>query len=271
MRETLGDRVLDEFCQLSEVHRDGWGGAWSRSGTLSSYLSTRPAFQDKSVFGALTSQSLDSAVVHERWASPGIAVVLDNQQPFVTGGLAFAHNGTIGNSQGNIVQRPVSYRESLSLVSSTTMSDSRIYADLFFLRLQELKERQQTPGTPPSPVEVREALALTIARLRQDYPEAGYNNVIETAEFTFATRAHADKPNHGPGLLRGYEAAGWSHRIESYYELAYTTIPHADGSVTSVATSSGYPASDPWTKLGNNRLLVLSHRDAAIQTLSLES
>ena len=116
---------------------------------------------------------------------------------------------------------------------------------------------------------MRQALALTIAQLRRDYPDASYNNVIETADFTFATQAHADKPKYSAGLRRIYEEAGWSRRIDSYYELGYMTIPHADGSVTSVASSSGFAASDHWNKLGNDTLLVISHRDASVQELSL--
>jgi predicted glutamine amidotransferase len=269
MRETLDSGVLDEFRQLAEVHRDGWGAVWMRSNTLSSYLSTYPASRDGTMFDALTTQPVDSVIVHERWASPGIGLSLDNQQPFVAGGVAFAHNGTIANTEGNIVQKPAPYRESLGLVHSTTMSDSRIYADLFLLRLGELPLRRSAAASPPGVDEIRKALELTIAQLRRDYPDASFNNVIETAEFTFATRAHADKPTYSDGLLRGYEKAGWSNRIESYYELGYTTISYTDGSATSVASSSGYQASDRWTRLENNTILVLSHRDSSVRTLSL--
>jgi len=270
MRETLGDRLVDEFRQLAEVHRDGWGAVWGSSGALSSYLSTKPATQDP-MFDALTTQVVDSVLVHERWASPGIGLQLDNQQPFTAGGVTFAHNGTISNDDGNLVHRPAAYRESLGLFQSTTMSDSRIYADLFLLRLEEQRRYSTSEGRPPSVDDVKQALVKTLAQLRMDYPDASFNNMIETSDFTFATRAHANQPKYSDGLRRGYEAAGWAHRIDDYYELGYTSISHADGSVTSVASSSGYPASDHWTKLPNNTIFVLSHRDASIQTLSLEA
>ena len=135
MRQTLGDRALDEFRQLAEVHRDGWGAVWMVSNVLSSYVSNNPASRDVKMFDALTTQRVDSAIAHERLASPGIGLLLENQQPFSSGGVAFAHNGTIGEDDINIVQRPAAYRNSLGLVHSTTMSDSRIYADLFFLHL----------------------------------------------------------------------------------------------------------------------------------------
>jgi predicted glutamine amidotransferase len=205
-----------------------------------------------------------------RLASPGIGLALHNQQPFVSGCVAFAHNGTIGNEDGNIVQRPAPYREALGLVHSTTMSDSRIYADLFFLRLEEIQQRRQSWRRPPSVDEVLQAQAQAISQLRRDYPDASYNTVIETGDYTFAAQAHADKPKHSEGLRRIYEEAGWSHRIDSYCEMGYATISHADGSATSVASSSGYAGRDHWTSLGNNTLLVMSHRDASVRTLSLD-
>ena len=270
MREALGDRLLDGFLNLAEVHRDGWGTARRASASLSHYVTTRSALADKALFKAFAAEPTDSAIVHERWASPGIGLSLDNQQPFASGGLAFAHNGTIGNDAGNIVDRPASYRESLGLAHSTTMSDSRIYADLFFQKLAELSRDRQAADLASGVDEVRQALAATIAILRKDYPGATYNNVIETPDFTFATRAHAERPRTSEILQRRYKAAGWSDRIDSYYEIAYRTFSQADGSATSVASSSGYAASDPWDKLPNNRLLAISHRDAVIRILSLE-
>lgn len=269
MRESLGDLVLDEFQKLALVHRDGWGIVRTSSNSLSAYISTSPASSDVTMFNALTMQPIDSAILHERWASPGIGLLLDNQQPFVFKGVAFAHNGTIGNAEGNVVQRPASYRESLGLAHSTTMSDSRIYADLFFLRLAELQRSRHTGDGPAGADEVHEALAATIARLREDYPDASFNAVIETANFTFAARAHADNPVPSAILRRRYEEVGWTDRLDDYYELAYRTFSHTDGSATAVVSSSGYSASDPWAKLTNNTLLAISHRDATARTLSL--
>ncbi|HTX74072.1 MAG TPA: hypothetical protein VMC79_14680 [Rectinemataceae bacterium] len=255
--------------QLADVHRDGWGIVRTSSNSLSCYISTRSALGDAATFRALTAQPIGSAIVHERWASPGIGLLLDNQQPFVSNGVAFAHNGTIGNDGANIVHRPSSYRESLGLGHSTTMSDSRLYADLFFLRLADVQHSGQTRGSPPRAEDVRRALASTIAQLRQDYPDASFNTVIETADFTFAARAHAEEPTCSERLRRRYEEVGWAHRIGDYHELAYKTFSAADGSTTSVVSSSGYSESDPWPKLANNTLLAISHLDAKARAYPL--
>jgi len=270
MQKTLGVPVLEEFRQLAMVHRDGWGAFWTRSGAPSAYVSHCPASRDP-VFEAVTALTVDSAIVHERWASPGIGLELDNQQPFAVAGMGFAHNGTIGNDQGNIVQQPVSYREFLGLVGSTTMSDSRLYADLFFLQLDQTRRSHPASREAPTAEDLRQALARTITLLRRDYPDASFNCVVETPDFTVAARAHAEPPRPGAELRRGYEAAGWSHRVDTYYELGYTTLRHADGSVTSVASSSGYVANDRWTRLANNTLVVMSHRDAGAQVRPLEA
>jgi predicted glutamine amidotransferase len=268
MQESLGSSLLEQFQNLAEVHRDGWGAAWRGSDGLSHYLSTRPADQDRDLFGAIAARVVRAAVVHERWASRGITLSLDNQQPFASGGIAFAHNGTISNASGNVVRRPFTFREALGLAGSTTMSDSKLYAELFLARLKEI---QLVPGTgqqAPVAAELRQAVAAAIGQLRREYPDAGYNVVIQTDTLTLAVEAHAEG---GPSadVVTGYRKAGWNDRVESYADLLYSTIPHADGTVTTAASSSGYAASDHWTRLGNNKVLVISHDTAGAEVFPL--
>jgi predicted glutamine amidotransferase len=258
METALGARVLGEFQQLADVHRDGWGAVWRRSDGVSHYRSNTAASRD-AMFGAMTAQPASSVVVHERWASPGIAVSLDNQQPFASNGVAFAHNGTIANDEGNIVHRSAAYRASLGLPPSAVMSDSRLYADLFFLHLRE-----------PSADGVLRALRLAVGALREDYPRASFNAVVETVQATFAVQAHETPPNPGAGVRRVYEKVGWAGCIASYYDLRYTTLTHEDGSKSAVASSSGYGSNDAWTLLGNDTVLVLPHGGAGVYTVPLK-
>lgn len=259
--DTLGGPVWDAFQDLSRVHRDGWGAAWYRAGAPSSYRTTTAAHAD-GFFADVISAPLDALIVHERWASPGIALSLDNQQPFTSGPLAFAHNGTIGNEQGNIVGRPSDYRRSLGLEHSVTRSDSQIYAQVFFHHLAQAGF-EAVSGVAPTVDQVHRALTVTLAALRRDYPDASFNNVILTPDYTFATRAHAQVPRHGELLRRGYEKAGWTHRLADYYELKYTTL-RGEG-VTSVVSSSGYEAADGWSLVENNSLVALCHRSGEVE------
>lgn len=261
--------VFDQFLSLSSVHRDGWGLAGLGNGGRSQYLSNESALSDAAMFRVLTGQPLTSCIIHERLASPGIDLNLDNQQPFVSRGIAFAHNGTISNAGANIVQRSASYRESLGLFQSTTMSDSRLYADLFLKHLGENADLPPGGNYVPGEADFVGSLSATIRLLRRDFPDASYNCVIQTQEFTAIARAHTAKPVYSEGLRRIYEKAHWADRIESYYVIRYATFTSPDGSTTSVASSSGYPASDGWSELENDRVLLMSNRDASLQVVPL--
>jgi predicted glutamine amidotransferase len=269
MAEALDASILDQYRLLAEVHRDGWGMATAGPEGRSFYLSNKSAAGDAAMFAALASQAQNSVIIHERLASPGIGLVLDNQQPFMSGGIAFGHNGTIGNADGNIVDAPQSYREALGLARSTTRSDSKLYGELFVHRLG--RERRAEAASSPNPEELGRALSETIRLLRRDYPDSSYNNVIQTPDYTAITRAHADAPVCGRGLRRIYEAAGWPDRIDSYFTILYTSIAHPDGSVSGVASSSGYRASDGWTELENNTVLLFSHKDASPRLMRLDA
>ncbi len=267
MRTALGSSLLSEVRRLAEVHRDGWGIVAVGAAGRSCYLSNESAFYDEAMFDALTSRTLVSALIHERLASPGIALNLDNQQPFAFSGIAFAHNGTIGDDAGNIVNRPAPYRESLGISRSSTMSDSRLFADLFYSRLIA-----RVPGgdvAVASAEDARTAVAETIGLLRNDYPDASYNCIVQTARFTVVTRAHAEAPKFSDALRKLYADAGWADRLPSYFTILYATVTHDDGSKTSVASSSGYAASDSWTELRNGHSLILPHNGDAPLVLPL--
>lgn len=265
-RTTLGGELLDQFRDLSAVHRDGWGALWSRDEAWSRYVSGLPLVDDPAVWAGLSALVPGSVLVHERWASPGLGFGLDFQQPFVAGRLAFAHNGTIGRAGENIVDRPSAYRSGLGLPASVTRSDSALYFEVFADRLSRLRG---AAGGDPSADELVGALSSAVARLRQDFPDASYNALIESPGWTLAVRAHADAPTYSPGLRRGYEAAGWSHRIESYYELGWRSRLEADGSRTTVVSSSGYAATDGWERLPNHSALAVPHDGGEPRILGL--
>lgn len=260
--EALGASALDQFLSLSTVHRDGWGASAASPAGRSFYLSSRSAAEDAAVFRVLASQAVNSLIIHERLASPGIGLAFDNQQPFLSSGVAFAHNGTIAGGDGNIVDRPLSYREALGLAGSTTRSDSRLYAELFMLHLNAAASRTADAAAS--------AVSASVRILRRDYPEASYNNIIQTDDYTIITRAHPETPTCSPGLRRIYEAAGWADRIADYYDIRYARLCLPDGSAACVASSSGYSASDAWDLLPNDRMLCIAHADASIRIVPVE-
>lgn len=262
----LGDELADQFLQLSTVHKDGWGAAAVESGPASGsgdrtfYQSTAALYADRAVFSSLADKPHTSLIIHERLASPGIALCLDNQQPFMDRGIAFAHNGTIGSAEGNIVHRPVSYRASLGLPNSVTMSDSKLYFEVFLAQLAAAQPESPASSVQPSSNHLVRALSAAIALLRREYPDASYNCLIQTADYTLVIRAHADSPKYSEGLRRIYAEAGWSDRIDTYFAIHHTRIARPDGTVTVAASSSGYTAVDSWPVLPNDHVLVISHK-----------
>ncbi len=266
----LDPAITDEFLSLSRVHRDGWGFSSLDPHGRSHYVSNRAALLDAPVFRASIDRPLSSCIIHERLASPGIDLVLDNQQPFYCGPFAFAHNGTISNEEGNIVLRPASYREDLGLHRSTTMSDSRLYADLLVSQLAARTDSQNGQRVVLGHAEFVQALSATLRLLRRDFPEASYNCLVQTEAFTAIIRAHAAEPVYSEGLRRIYEKEGWAQRLESYYVVRYASFPCSDGSISSVASSSGYSPSDSWRVLENNTILFISHHDASLRLLPLQ-
>jgi predicted glutamine amidotransferase len=92
---------LAGFKDLSRLHCDGWGMAWTSgdsaepAAAMRSHRSLCRALDDPR-FDELAAAPLGSAgLVHLRWATPGFAVVDDNTHPFLLSGWAFAHNGNI--------------------------------------------------------------------------------------------------------------------------------------------------------------------------------
>jgi predicted glutamine amidotransferase len=78
-------------------HHDGWGTALMRETAAQHYRSTQSGATDP-VYDELIElagqQSRGSLLVHARKASVGSKLIA-NTHPFVSGGLAFSHNGTI--------------------------------------------------------------------------------------------------------------------------------------------------------------------------------
>lgn len=96
MAECLGTE-LDTFNALTAVHGDGWGMAWHPEHETSPAVATSPAnAATDQRYENLSRTRLGAAgLVHLRWATDGLPVSSANTHPFVEGGAAFAHNGSI--------------------------------------------------------------------------------------------------------------------------------------------------------------------------------
>ncbi|MDT7537019.1 MAG: hypothetical protein QOI82_604 [Actinomycetota bacterium] len=100
LQEVLGDSGLSRLTALSHVHEDGWGMAWWDDSDLRSVSSHLPAHRADGFLSAAREVRTDSALLHLRWATPGLVVRPENTHPFVVGNWAFGHNGAVRPGAG---------------------------------------------------------------------------------------------------------------------------------------------------------------------------
>jgi predicted glutamine amidotransferase len=113
VEDILGSEQFLSFRELSHLHRDGWGMAWLpdaddpgiagdnrilQDARLRAERSVLPAYEDPN-FDTMARRCLGAAgLVHLRWATSGLAIAESNTHPFLAGGWAFAHQGSIPSS-----------------------------------------------------------------------------------------------------------------------------------------------------------------------------
>lgn len=95
LAEVLGEAGLDELAALSRQHADGWGMAWWEGDELRVHTSHLPAHSSPDYAAVVREVHTDAALLHLRWATPGIAVAAGNTHPFVVDDWAFGHNGAV--------------------------------------------------------------------------------------------------------------------------------------------------------------------------------
>lgn len=269
LEDVLGEGIAREFARLSLIHNDGWGaalvadssrragvddGGAPTSGSFSSiYKSTEPAYLDPAA-NLLGKQGARSALFHLRLASSNLPLIIENQQPFSTDGIAFIHNGDISDADGrNIVHDPDLPVSREDVLSTGGKSDSAIY---FAVVLHHLSEGKTLP----------EAVSAAIADLRRRYPRSSYNCMVQT-ENTLVVANAAGRRETSPRIVEIYRRFGLESRAEGYRVLRYRDI--REGGV--VVASSGFPQDehDGWRELPNNHMLVASNRTGKYDVIPL--
>lgn len=95
--EVLGPQAVDRFAELSSVHSHGWGAAWipEPGAAVQVHRSTVEASKDPEFLAFAHSTNASSAVVHIRFATPGMGYTIEDNHPFQEGSWTLAHNGAI--------------------------------------------------------------------------------------------------------------------------------------------------------------------------------
>jgi predicted glutamine amidotransferase len=247
LREVLGEDSFAAFGQLSRIHADGWGLAYTDGPEVRVEKSTACAASDPVFLSRATDLLPDAGLAHLRWASPGLAVEERNSHPFRHGTAAFAHNGGIYPlDQLSTLLSP----EWQARVRGTT--DSEHY---FLAVLAEVAD---------GGVDVPTAVGRVVARLARDFRPSSLNAMLLTADALYVINCHDPSlPSPPPPPERTVDLLVEQVELAApYYDLRY----RRSGSSVVVA-SSGFaqPEGGGWQLIPNNTVLRVDRTTLAVQ------
>jgi glutamine amidotransferase len=246
--DVLGADDSRVFHDMARLHRDGWGTAWRESGVLQGEVVARTGLGDPVLHRVLTGDAAAARIVHLRLATHGMACSPLNTHPFLTEGLAFAHNGSMEPS-GPIEQLVAPHR----MAEVLGATDSERYFAAIRSRMDE--------GADPF-----QAAAVTAQALRRSFPTRSLNALLLTEDSLIAVHASADVPIP----VHAFRASGLSphelprHHEDAYYLMRMKRTP--DGSV--LVASSGLDIED-WEPLPAESVTRIDLATLAVETLPL--
>ena len=236
----LGHDEFTQFSALSELHGDGWGMAWlpesdnKAPAHVGSTRSAQRAIDDPS-YGAFAASPMGRAgLIHIRWATLGFPVTAENSHPFRVGDWAFAHNGSIQDSEK--IERLLS-DETKALLNADT--DSKRYFLLVIQRIAELGDAQA-------------GLRQAVADIRTYCGLGSLNCILLGPDVLLALQAQGMVK---PPLQLLANAIGDPSLLpaghdENYYHLRYAVRGNA------LLISSTGIATDDWDELSEDSLIV---------------
>jgi predicted glutamine amidotransferase len=211
------------FVDLSNIHKDSWGLAFDSDQKMRVEKTPGTAAQDSQFSQSLQSHPSTGALLHFRWASPGLAVTQENAHPFAYQDISLIHNGAI-TPYGAL--EPLVAPEFLSLREGTT--DTELY---FLFLLTYIKKFGFLAGVNKA-----------IETIRAQFTYSSINSMIMNKDYLIVLSEH--DPENKPS---------WADEI--YYELRY----RVDENGIAVA-SSGWNQ-DGWTLMPNHSLLTFNRND----------
>ena len=218
---------LPPFTALSAEHGDGWGLAyWSPDGELVSAKEPVAALESRAYADIVGAARADAAVLHLRWGTKGGNEVR-NTHPFVCDGLAFAHNGTIVDSDSldGMIDPDL---------AATGATDSERYFRAVVTAL-----RRTDPVA---------ALATTAARIRASSPISGLNCLLLTEDSLYVYAEH--DPQSETAQEEGPD----------YFPMWYRR-----GAQEIVVASSGVPQDETtWAPIPEGHIFQVRRRDLRV-------
>lgn len=221
---------FDSFVKLANDHCDGWGIATPTD------LYREPTAATKSTHFTeeIARRKSTGALLHFRWATPGLAIDLENTHPFIREGISFIHNGAL--LPGNQLDSKIS-PDLLASIQGTTDSER------FFLYLvTEIRKHGFLSG-----------VVQGLQYMKDNINFSSINCMVMNGDFFVAACIYnIDRiPEHFKDQL-------------DYYSLKFT---QNDGEV--IVASSGWDQSE-WHEIPNNSVLIVNRatQEYKMQSLS---
>ncbi|WEV68575.1 class II glutamine amidotransferase [Bifidobacterium sp. ESL0775] len=255
LKDILGEANTEDFRRLSEIHKDGWGlSLKGLAGDGASQLSddrtyhTTVAAYDDPMFSPLADMPAQSALWHFRWGSPGIAGVMENQQPFAFDGIEFIHNGHIVDTDNVSILDNPGFEVDRDVVRSISVhSDSAIFFAVIV-------------GYARQGMGLSDAVSHAVAKMRETYPASSYNCIVRDAEEMVVVEAGRGGKTSRV-ITEFYNDYGWTGQGDDYRAMRFRDIRDGRNHGLGVlVASSGFrqDAADGWREMGNNTMLVAS-------------
>ena len=216
---------FNEFLKLSEVHRDGWGIA-RNDGRATTLMKAAETANSSSNFATAIEDKSKSALLHFRWATPGLGIEESNSHPFSQDDISFIHNGSIKPYDALLGHIPA---DLLRLRTGTTDSE------LFFLfTLSKIKSLGVIEG-------VRES----IAEIKSQFTFSSLNAMVLAPHYLIVVCEN--NPENRPD---------WA--TDEYYQLRYRRDENGI-----VVASSGWDQSE-WEAIPNHSIAAFSRKDFSL-------
>ena len=223
---------FQEFSDLSEKHRDGWGIATLNSGKSADLIVETVPAKESSQYSRLTKElRTDGALLHLRWATSGLAVVEGNTHPFEYENISFIHNGGI-----TPLDSMDQFIDSDLFPKMRGNTDSEKY---FYLLITQIRKLGLIAG-----------IDAGIRLIKANCNFSSINAMILSSDYYLIVNEH-NYQNRPTG------------EAQDYYDLFY----RKDEKGILVA-SSGWDQAN-WTKLENHKILVINRKSLEQEILSI--
>ena len=208
-----------EFVQLSNIHGDGWGIAADNSPMVREVNTAATSERFPQAMDQLSSQG---ALLHFRWATPGLSIKEENTHPFTHKGFSFIHNGSL--KEVNALD---------SLIDPRYFNEIKGDADserFFYFLLTEIDKNGFVDGVKSG-----------IEKMRKSVNYSSINCMIMNADTYIVVAEH--NPERIPPIFNA-----------DYYELRYKKTSHEV-----IVGSSGWNQNG-WELIPNHAMLVIDRK-----------